>query len=120
MMERAEYLFKTSLNIQQLNRRLEKAVGLSLVQWHVLRRVLELPGSAAGVLAKEIGVHPGTLTPLLKRLQGKGYLFLEPDALDARKKTILISREGKTKLLTAEKKFFVIIDECNETKHLFL
>jgi DNA-binding MarR family transcriptional regulator len=109
----AELFFRLNLGLQKLNKRLEQMIGMSLVQWYVLRRLMEMPGVAAGALAKEIGVHPGTLTPLLQRLRRKGMLFVERDGHDFRRKTVLISREGRAKLVEIEKGLFRVIRDCS-------
>jgi len=110
----AESLFRVSLGLQKFNKRLERLLGLSLVQWYLLRRLIQMPSTSAGVLAKDLGVHPGTLTPLLKRLRRKGMLFVEQDPFDSRRKNILISRAGRTKLVELEKSLFSMLEECGD------
>lgn len=94
-------LFKFSNNLQQLNKDIERDLGLSLVQWCVLRRLVDRPAISAQQLAKIVGVHPSTLTQTLARLKKKGFIFVGSDPLDARKKVVSITRLGKQQMDSA-------------------
>jgi len=88
-------LFQIGIAIHQLNRRSEKYMGLSLVQWCLLKHLIDMPAVPAHSLAKVVGVHPSTLTQTLKRLEKKKYIFIIGDPKDTRKKLISITRLGK-------------------------
>ena len=88
-------LFHFGVSIQQLNKRSEKQLGLSMVQWCLLKTLIDLPASSAHSLSKAVGVHPSTLTQTLKRLQKKEFIFITEDPKDSRKKLISITRSGK-------------------------
>lgn len=88
-------LFQIGVSIQNFNKRLEKSLGLSLVQWCLLKRLIDMPATPAHALAKAVGVHPSTLTQTLKRLERKNYIFITDDSKDYRKKLIAITRSGK-------------------------
>ncbi len=88
-------LFQVGNTIHQLNKQTEKKLGLSLVQWCVLKRLIDMPASAAASLAKAVDVHPSTLTQTLRRLVRKKYIFIMDDPKDTRKKLISITRNGK-------------------------
>lgn len=92
------HLLKMNLAIQQLNRHYEQSFGLSIVQWHLLKHLVDLPGTPATVLAHAAGVHPSTLTQSLRRLLRKKYIFATNDPKDSRKKILSITREGKEML----------------------
>ncbi|MCI0651608.1 MAG: MarR family transcriptional regulator [Planctomycetes bacterium] len=81
--------------LQQVNKRTESRLGLSLVQFHVLRELLDLPGSSSQILAAKAGLHPSTLTQSIRRLARKGYLFVAADPKDSRKKQLTVTRAGK-------------------------
>ena len=88
-------LFHIGNSIQALNKRSEKTMGLSLVQWCLLRCLIDMPASSAHLLAKAVGVHPSTLTQTLKRLERKNFIFITEDPKDSRKKLISITRSGR-------------------------
>ncbi len=87
-------LFRIGISIQNLNKKTEKEIGLSIVQWCLLRQLVDMPGASAYNLAKAVGVHPSTLTQTLKRLERKGHVFVAEDPRDSRKKLISITRMG--------------------------
>lgn len=88
-------LFHIGHSIQLLNKRSEKNLGLSLVQWGLLKCLIDMPASSAHLLAKAVGVQPSSLTQTLKRLQRKHLIFITEDPKDSRKKLISITRLGK-------------------------
>ncbi len=112
----AERIFRLGLNLQQLNKRLERVIGMSLTQWFVLRRLVEMPGIPAGALASAIGIHPGTLTPTLQRLKRRGMLYLERDGYDARRKIVLLSRQGHARLMEVEERLFTLLREVEQDR----
>ncbi len=84
--------------IHHLNRRSEKNLGLSIVQWVLLKTLVDMPAASAQCLARAVGVHPSTLTQTLKRLERRGYIFVDSHPKDSRKKLIGLTRSGKTML----------------------
>jgi DNA-binding MarR family transcriptional regulator len=97
-------LFHIGVAIHHFNKRSEKYLGLSLVQWCLLKHLIDMPAVSAHSLAKAVGVHPSTLTQTLKRLERKKYIFIIGDPQDTRKKIISITRSGKDILeATSEK-----------------
>lgn len=98
-LERSIYsLFKMGIAIQNFNKRSERKLGLSVVQWCLLRQLIDMPASSAFSLATALGIHPSTLTQTLKRLEQKGFVYTSLDPKDSRKKLISITRSGKEKL----------------------
>lgn len=87
-------LLQIGLSIHHVNKLSERRFGMSLVQWCLLKQLLDRPASSAFVLAKATGVQPSTLTQTLKRLERKGYIFITEDPRDSRKKLISITRSG--------------------------
>lgn len=97
-------LFHIGVAIHQLNKHSEKYLGLSLVQWCLLKHLIDMPAVSAHVLAKAVGIHPSSLTQTLKRLARKKYIFIIGDPQDTRKKIISITRAGKEILDTTSEK----------------
>jgi DNA-binding MarR family transcriptional regulator len=91
-------LLKIGLEIHHLNKAYERRLGLSVVQWCVMKRLIDLPAVSAQALAEAVGVHPSTLTQTLRRLSRKQYIFIEEHSKDTRRKAIFITREGKAAL----------------------
>ena len=91
-------LFQIGNSIQQLNRKAERQLGLSLVQWYLLARLVDLPATSPQTLATAVGVQPSTLTQTMKRLEKKRLIFVCEDPKDSRKKVVSITREGKNAL----------------------
>ncbi len=85
-------------SIHQFNKQSERRVGVSLVQWCLLKRLIDMPSASAQSLAAEVGVHPSTLTQSIKRLERKNFIFVIVDPKDSRKKLISITRHGKESL----------------------
>jgi DNA-binding MarR family transcriptional regulator len=88
-------LIQIGNTLHHLNKKTEQNCGLSLAQWCVLNRLIDMPAAPANLLAKEVGVHPSTLTQTLKRLERKHCIFMIHDPKDSRKKIISITREGR-------------------------
>lgn len=94
-------LFQTGVAIQHLNKRSEKYLGLSLVQWCLLKILIDMPAASAQTLANAVGLHPSTLTQTLKRLEKKKLIFVTEDSFDSRKKLISLTRLGNNVLEAA-------------------
>ena len=105
-------LFHLGVTLSNLNKRTERQLGLSLGQWCLLKHLIDMPGTSAFSLAKAAGVHPSTLTQMLKRLQRKGLILIGEDSKDSRKKLISVTRQGKAIL----DKVDVVMNE--QSRHL--
>lgn len=87
-------LVRMNLDFHNLNRGAEKNLGLSLVQYHLLVTLRDMPGCSPQKLAKEAGMHPSTLTQSLRRLLRKDAVYIAEDPKDSRKKILSMSRDG--------------------------
>jgi DNA-binding MarR family transcriptional regulator len=95
-------IFHINLLLLHLNKESEKKLGVSIVQWCVMKHLIEMPGTSAQELSNAVQVHPSSLTQSLKRLIRKNLIFVSEDPRDSRKKTISITRKGKQTLDTVE------------------
>jgi len=95
-------LFYVSLGVHHLSRTLERELGISFVQWYLLRHLVDLPAVSAQRLAGALGLHPSTLTQSIKRLRKKNYLVVAEDPRDSRRKIIAITRHGRNALQAAD------------------
>ena len=98
-------IFKTGNLIQTLNKQSEQRAGLSLVQYCVLRVLVDMPAASAGDLADAVGVDPSSLTQTLRRLKSKRLICITQDPKDSRSKLISITRSGNNAVILAKKKF---------------
>lgn len=94
--------FHVSLLLHNLNKEAERRTGLSIVQWSILKHVLEMPGTSAQELSDAARLHPSTLSHSLKRLTRKELILVLEDPRDSRKKIISLTRNGKEALDQAE------------------
>lgn len=106
-------LMNLNLSLQNINKSLELKYGLSVVQWSLLKILLNMPAVSPLILAKALGVTPGTLSQTLMRLDRKKYLFMCHDPTDARKKMISITRLGKDALVSVDEEFEKLFSEVN-------
>ena len=77
---------------------LERALpaGLSMAGFQVLLHLSRLPGDwGPARLAKAFQVTKGAMTNTVQRLEGLGYVTLEPDPTDARAKFVRVTPEGE-------------------------
>lgn len=93
--EQVARLVKMSLAFHNLNKAVEGGLGLSLVQYHLLSHLKDMPGGSPQSLAKVVGMHPSTLTQSLKRLRKREFLFVGEDPRDSRKKMVTLTSAGK-------------------------
>lgn len=102
-MEIFEHLFKVGLKLEKLNKILISRSELSLIQWYILREMINNPYCSANKLADRIGCHSSTLTSFLSRMNKKKFVIIDTDASDGRRKRLVITRLGKEKVLKTEK-----------------
>lgn len=89
-----EQLIALSVDLHNLNASVQKRWSLSIVQWLVLKKIIDLPGLSAGTLAEISKVHPSTLTPTINRLHGLDLIHILERPSDQRRKFILASWKG--------------------------
>ncbi len=93
-----------NLDFHNLNKATEEKLGLSLVQYHLLRILKDKPGCTLQRLAQTIGMHPSTLTQSIKRFLKKKLIYVEEDPRDSRKKIVGITLQGNTLISAFEEK----------------
>lgn len=110
-------LMDLSLSLHHINKTLEAKCGLSVVQWSLLKTLLDMPAVSPLMLSKALGVTPGTLSQTLARLDKKKYLFMCDDPTDARKKMISITRLGRDVLASIDQEYERIFSEIDSIKN---
>jgi DNA-binding MarR family transcriptional regulator len=117
--EQIARLVKMSLAFHNLNKAVEAALGLSLVQYHLLFNLRDMPGSSPQSLARIVGMHPSTLTQSLKRLSKKQFLFVGEDPRDSRKKMVTLTLLGKSAVDRFEGGIEKLLKNANEEDFQF-
>lgn len=70
--------------------------GLNSSQFGVLNWFIRVDNEATpGRLAKAFQVTGGAMTNTLKKLQGRGFINIEPDVTSGRKKRVTITKQGR-------------------------
>ncbi|MFN9355747.1 MAG: MarR family winged helix-turn-helix transcriptional regulator [Alphaproteobacteria bacterium] len=70
--------------------------GLTRAQFSVLNHCMRLgDNKTPAQLAESFQVTRGTMTSTLARLEQKGFIRLEPDAVDGRSKRVMLTRKGR-------------------------
>lgn len=94
--QKVQKIIEANILYQNLNKKAEKELGLTLVQYHLLSVIKDSPGATHQQIADTVGLSPGTLTQSMKRLTKKNYLETYNDVKDARKKNIILNAKGKS------------------------
>jgi DNA-binding MarR family transcriptional regulator len=81
---------------QLVSNRLDRVLpeGLSHAQFGVLSRLERLGETTPAELARGFQVTKGAITNTLQRLETQGFVTIEPDANDGRRKRVAITPEG--------------------------
>ena len=69
-------------------------MGLTTVEWFLLRALYKQDGQLAGALARAVGRPPTSFTPTLDKLVEKGLVERRPDKKDRRVVHIHLTPEG--------------------------
>jgi DNA-binding MarR family transcriptional regulator len=88
-------LYATQHAMTRVYRPLLERLGLTYPQYIVMLLLWEEDGPAVKGLGDRLGLDSGTLTPLLKRLEGQGLVRRTRDPVDERIVRIHLSPEGK-------------------------
>ncbi|HYO88199.1 MAG TPA: MarR family winged helix-turn-helix transcriptional regulator [Candidatus Limnocylindrales bacterium] len=82
-------------NLDQLFGRAVKPLGLTIIEWYILRALFERDGQHASELARAVGRAATSFTPNLDKLQDKGLVERRPDATDRRAIHIHLTADGE-------------------------
>ncbi len=82
-------------------RPLLEALDLTYPQYLVMLALWEEDGVIIGRLVERTRIDAGTLTPLLKRLAGKGLITLRKSTEDSRQKVVQITPKGRSLMAPA-------------------
>jgi DNA-binding MarR family transcriptional regulator len=81
-------------NMDQVFGRVVQPLGLTIIEWYILRALYERDGQHASELARAVGRAATSFTPNLDKLQEKGLIERRPDPADRRAVHIYLTRQG--------------------------
>jgi DNA-binding MarR family transcriptional regulator len=88
-------LYSSSLAMTKLYKSLLAPLGLTYPQYLALLVLWERDGLAVGELGERLFLDSGTLTPLLKRMEGAGWIRRERAADDERRVIVTLTPDGR-------------------------
>ncbi len=81
-------------NMDQVFNRVVQPLGLTIIEWYILRALYERDGQHASELARAVGRAATSFTPNLDKLQEKNLIERRPDPSDRRAVHIYLTSEG--------------------------
>jgi DNA-binding MarR family transcriptional regulator len=82
--------------LESLSSAMLAKLGVTGPQRLVVRTIGTLGQVSAGQLARELRLHPSTLTGLLQRLEARGFVVRTRDPDDARRILLTLAESGRT------------------------
>ena len=82
-------------NVDQIFRRSIRSLGITVIEWYILRALYEQDGQHASELARAVGRAATSFTPNLDKLQEKGYIERRSDPGDRRAVRIFLTESAK-------------------------
>jgi MarR family transcriptional regulator, organic hydroperoxide resistance regulator len=89
-------LWAVDHTLRTASKRMKTDIGVTGPQRLAIRMVGRFPGIDAGDLAGLLHIHPSTLTGILSRLEGRGYINRTTDPEDGRRYLFHLTPKGKT------------------------
>ena len=81
-------------NLDQVYGTVIEPLGLTVIEWYILRSLYEQDGQHASELARAVGRAATSFTPILDKLQNKDMIERRPDASDRRAVRIYLTKKG--------------------------
>lgn len=95
-------LYSANLAMSRVYRPMLEQLGLTYPQYLIMLLLWEEDGQSMKLLGERLGLDSGTLTPLLKRMEGQGLLTRSRDPQDERLVRIGLTAEGAALRTQAE------------------
>lgn len=83
-------------NLDQIFGRVVQPLGLTIIEWYILRALYERDGQHASELARAVGRAATSFTPNLDKLQQKGLIERRPDPSDRRAVHIFLTEKAES------------------------
>ncbi len=94
-------------NLDQIYGQTVDPLGLTVIEWYILRALFDQDGQHASELARAVGRAATSFTPILDKLQHKSLIERRPDPADRRAVRIYLTDKAhgqRDKVLDAAKK----------------
>jgi len=91
-------------NLDQIYGQVVEPLGLTVIEWYILRALYDQDGQHASELARAVGRAATSFTPILDKLQDKNLIERRPDPADRRAVRIYLTdqaRKTKDKVLAS-------------------
>ena len=73
-----------------------ESMGLTVVEWYIMRTLYEEDGQMASRLADAVGRAATSFTPILDKLQDKGYIERRTHPSDRRAVLVYLTKKGRS------------------------
>ena len=83
-------------NLDQVYGQVVEPLGLTVIEWYILRSLYETDGQHASELARAVGRAATSFTPILDKLQNKDMIERRPDSSDRRAVRIYLTKKGQS------------------------
>ncbi len=83
-------------NLDQVYGQIIEPLGLTVIEWYILRSLYDQDGQHASELARAVGRAATSFTPILDKLQNKDMIERRPDASDRRAVRIYLTSKGNS------------------------
>ena len=87
-------LYSTSLSMTKVYKNLLQPLGLTYPQYLVMQVLWQREGRTVGEISQQLLIDPGSLTPLLKRLEAEGRIQRQRNPRDERVVHIFLTDRG--------------------------
>lgn len=81
-------------NLDQVYGQVVEPLGLTVIEWYIMRALYEQDGQHASELARAVGRAATSFTPILDKLQNKSLIERRPDPADRRAVRIYLTSKG--------------------------
>jgi DNA-binding MarR family transcriptional regulator len=81
-------------SVDQYYRRIIRPLGLTVIEWYIMRALFDQDGQHASELARAVGRAATSFTPNLDKLQEKGLIERQADPNDRRAVRIYLTESG--------------------------
>jgi DNA-binding MarR family transcriptional regulator len=88
-------IYSTNLAYSRVYKPVLDQLGLTYPQYITIIALWERDGQTVKGLGETLFLEPSTMTPMLKRLEGMGYVRRERDSVDERNVHITLTDEGR-------------------------
>ncbi len=81
-------------NLDQVYGQVVEPLGLTVIEWYILRALYDQDGQHASELARAVGRAATSFTPILDKLQNKNLIERRPDPADRRAVRIYLTTKA--------------------------